>query len=248
MKYIKVLVIVGLLISFSLLFVYKDQKVAVLGYHSFSKNKEEDMFIMPINEFEEQLKYLKRHHYKTLSLDEFYDFYKGKKEIPRKSVLITMDDGYQSNYDLAFPLLKKYRMKATVFYIGSNETGENKDYMNKETLDLIKKNYPNIEIASHSYELHYDKSIEKGIDYLTADFDKMGNVVNTKYFAYPYGHYNEDVIKVLKTKKYKMAFGFGPGRKHRKASRSDNIYTIPRLNITNGMPLWKFSLRLVLPY
>jgi len=248
MKYIKLLVIVGLFIVFSLLFVYKDQKVAVLGYHSFSKDKETDMFIMPINEFEEQLKYLKKHHYKTLSLDEFYDYYKGKKKIPRKSVLITMDDGYQSNYDLAFPLLKKYGMKATVFYIGSNETGENKNYMNKETLDLIKKNYPNIEIASHSYGLHYDKSIEKGIDYLTADFDKMGDVVNTKYFAYPYGHYNEDIIKVLKTKKYKMAFGFGPGKEHRKASRSDNIYIIPRLNITNGMPLWKFSLRLSLPY
>ena len=55
-------------------------------------------------------------------------------------------------------------------------------------------------------------------------------------------------IKVLKTKKYKMAFGFGPGKEHRKASRNDNIYTIPRLNITNGMPLWKFSLRLSLPY
>lgn len=248
MKFIKALVIIGLLVSFVLLFVYKDQKVAVLGYHSFSKEKEEDIFIMPINEFEEQLKYLKRHHYKALSLDEFYDYYKGNKKIPRKSVLITMDDGYQSNYDLAFPLLKKYNMKATVFYIGSNVIGENKNYMNKDTLELIKKNYPNIEIASHSYNLHYDKSIEKGIDYLTADFDKMEDVVNTKYFAYPYGHYNEDIIKVLKTKKYKMAFGFGPGKEHRKASRNDNIYTIPRLNITNGMPLWKFSLRLSLPY
>lgn len=45
-----------------------------------------------------------------------------------------------------------------------------------------------------------------------------------------------------------MAFGFGPGKEHKKASRNDNIYTIPRLNITNGMPLWKFSLRLSLPY
>ena len=132
MKFIKALVIIGLLVSFVLLFVYKDQKVAVLGYHSFSKEKEEDIFIMPINEFEEQLKYLKRHHYKALSLDEFYDYYKGNKKIPRKSVLITMDDGYQSNYDLAFPLLKKYNMKATVFYIGSNVIGENKNYMNKE--------------------------------------------------------------------------------------------------------------------
>ena len=117
---------------------------------------------MPINEFEEQLKYLKKHNYTTLSLDEFYAYYKGKQKIPRKSVLITMDDGYQSNYDLAFPLLKKYNMKATVFYIGSNVTGENKNYMNQETLSKIKTEYPNIDIASHSYALHYDKSIDKG--------------------------------------------------------------------------------------
>ena len=84
MKSIKVLVIVSLFIAFSLLFVYKNQKVAVLGYHSFSKDKETDMFIMPINEFEEQLKYLKKYHYKTLSLDEFYDYYKGKKRFLEK--------------------------------------------------------------------------------------------------------------------------------------------------------------------
>ena len=55
MKYIKILVLLGLVLSFSVLFLYKDEKVAVLGYHSFSENVEEDMFIMPISEFEEQL-------------------------------------------------------------------------------------------------------------------------------------------------------------------------------------------------
>ena len=159
-----------------------------------------------------------------------------------------MDDGYQSNYDLAFPLLKKYNMKATVFYIGSNVTGENKNYMNQETLAKIKTEYPNIDIASHSYALHYDKSIDKGTKYIKDDFEKMSEVINTKYFAYPYGHYNNDIIKVLKEEKYKMAFTFGPDKEHRKASRKDNIYKIPRLNITNGMPLWKFSLRLISPY
>lgn len=248
MKYVKILVLLGLVLSFSILFLYKDEKVAVLGYHSFSENVEEDMFIMPISEFEEQLKYLKGHNYTTLSLDEFYDYYKGKKKIPRKTVLITMDDGYQSNYDLAFPLLKKYNMKATVFYIGSNVTGENKNYMNQETLAKIKTEYPNIDIASHSYALHYDKSIDKGTKYIKDDFEKMSEVINTKYFAYPYGHYNNDIIKVLKEEKYKMAFTFGPDKEHRKASRKDNIYKIPRLNITNGMPLWKFSLRLISPY
>ena len=69
-------------------------------------------------------------------------------------------------------------MKATVFYIGSNVTGENKNYMNQETLAKIKTEYPNIDIASHSYALHYDKSIDKGTKYIKDDFEKMSEVIN----------------------------------------------------------------------
>ena len=44
-----------------------------------------------------------------------------------------------------------------------------------------------------------------------------------------------------------MAFTFGPGKEHRKASQKDDAYKIPRLNISNDMPLWKFILRIILP-
>ena len=202
---------------------------------------------MDISIFEEQLKYLKKHNYKTLTLEEFECFHKGECKIPRKSVLITMDDGYQSNYDLAFPLLKKYNMNATIFYLGINEDGHNDKYMSKETLDKVIKEYPNIEIASHSYNLHIEGSINQDKKDLIKDIKKQKEIINSKYYAYPYGAHNKNMIEALQEEGYIMAFTFGPGEEHRKATRKDDKYKIPRLNISNDMPMWKFKLRIILP-
>jgi len=67
-------------------------------------------------EFEEQLKYLSVNGYNTLSVNEYYKSITGKK-IEDKSVLLTFDDGRSSFWRIAFPLLKKYKMKATLFVI-----------------------------------------------------------------------------------------------------------------------------------
>lgn len=243
-----------ILFLIGLLFLYKDQKVAVLGYHTFIKSEERnetnqrDNMVMDIEKFEEQLKYLQEHHYKTLSLDEFYCYHEGICKIPRKSVLITMDDGYQSNYDLALPLLKRYNMKATIFYLGINNAGENPNYMDLATIENIKQKYKNIDLASHSYNLHTKGAIDKDYEELLEDITKEQEMVDSKYYAYPFGEYNECMIKALKEKGYKMAFTFGPGREHRKATKADDAYKIPRLNISNDMPMWKFILRLKMFY
>ncbi len=223
--------------------------VAVLGYHGFTKDKESsDNLIMNIDNFEKQLQYLKLNHYHTLTLKELYEYKENKRMIPIKSVLITMDDGYQSNYDLAFPLLKKYNMNAVVFYIGENKDKNDPNYMSVETLNKIKNEYPNIEIASHSYQLHERGAIYKGKEKIKNDFKKMKEIISTQYFAYPYGDYNQDIKEVLKEENYRLAFTFGPKENHRKMYFFDSNYEIPRFNISNDMPLWKFALRISLPF
>lgn len=234
-------IIIGIVL---LLMMISKPKLAVLGYHSFTKEKSDDQFVMELDQFEEQLKYLKKHNYKTISLDEAYDIFKNKKKIPRKTVMITFDDGYQSNYDLAFPILKKYKMKAVVFVVGYHAETSKDGYMSLETLNKIKTEYPNVEVASHTYNLHVSGVV--GIDkkQLEEDFKKMNDIVDTKYFAYPYGKNDKTTEEVLKDNGYKLAFTFGPGKEHRRAGLEKDLYKIPRLNITNNMPMWKFILRL----
>ena len=80
------------------------------------------------------------------------------------------------------------------------------------------------------------------------DILKMKSVIDTKYIAYPHGDYTKEYIQALKDNGYNMGFTFGPGKEHRKSSQNDNQYKIPRLNISSRMPIWKFIIRILLPF
>lgn len=247
-KIIKIILIILVIIILFIILIYRKQTVAVLGYHNFTNLISEDNMQIEIKKFEKEMKYLKKHNYHTITLEEMSCFINKTCKLPRKSVLITMDDGYQSNYDLAFPILKKYNLNAVVFYLGVNYSSNSSIYMNKKTIEKAKKEYPNIEFASHSYDLHHEENYLLDYDKINNDFKKQENIISTKYFAYPYGNTSKNFEKSLKNNNYSLAFTFGPGKEHRKATQNDNKYYIPRLNISNDMPYWKFVLRLLMPY
>lgn len=247
-KKILIPIIIILLIIISLIITYKDQTIAVLGYHDFTDTKSTNEMQMEISKFEKQMAYLKKHHYKAITLKEMECFINKTCNLPRRSVLITMDDGYRSNYELAFPVLKKYNLNAVVFYMGLNYNGGNKNYMDKEVIEKSKKEYPNIEFASHSYDLHHEEDYLLDYDKINTDFKKQETILKTNYFAYPYGHVSKNLEQALKENNYHLAFTFGPDKEHRKAKQTDDKYHIPRLNISSTMPFWKFKTRLLLPY
>lgn len=74
-------------------------------------------------EFEELLQYLKSNNYRTLGIDEYYDYLTGAKADRDRKVIITFDDGLRNNWTVIFPLLKKYEMKA-VFYVNPSSMSE----------------------------------------------------------------------------------------------------------------------------
>lgn len=247
-KLIISILLLFLVVTIALIIAYKDQTITVLGYHDFTSSESTNEMQMEIANFEKQMKYLKRHHYKTITLKEMECFINKTCHLPRKSILITMDDGYYSNYELAFPILKKYNFNAVVFYMGVNYNGENKNYMDKEIIEKSRKEYPNIEFASHSYDLHHEEDYLLDYDKINADFKKQAETIQTNYFAYPYGHVSKNLEQALKENNYHLAFTFGPDKEHRKAKQTDDKYNIPRLNISSTMPFWKFKIRLLLPY
>ena len=244
------------------IYIINKNKIPVLCYHNLATAEEKTNFesekdwTIDVKNFEEQLKYFKKHNYKTLTMEEFYKWKQGMLNLPQKSVLITFDDGFLSNYHYAFPLLKKYNMNATVFLIGEyvqNATqtdwnGNIKTYMPLELVEKSKEEYPNINFCSHTYGLHYHNSInEVSKEQIEKDFSVFNNnIANTKFLAYPFGQYNEDLINSWKSSDGLLAFAYGPTRKdYRKASRKDDNYKIPRLNVSHGMEIWKLSLRLL---
>lgn len=257
-----IFLIILILLILTLTYLYKNPKIPVLCYHNIATQDEkanypeESDWTITTDNFKEHLDYLKNNNYKTLTMDEFYNWKIGNLNLPYKSVLITFDDGFLSNYEYAFKLLKEYNMNATVFVVGSfinssttNEwNGNIKTYMTKDILENLKNEYPNIEIYSHSYNLHYQGAINQDKEALMQDIKNFDNFYpNNDILCYPFGQYNDNIEECLKESNYKMAFRYGPDKKdYKKASRNDNIYEIPRLNVSHGMSAFKFALRLLM--
>ena len=182
------------------------KSVPVLEYHSITYEKGNPICI-PIKKFKEQMKYLKDNGYYTLTLTNLYSYLMNNTPIPKKSVVLTFDDGYENNYTAMFPVLKKYNFKATVFVITGNIDKYRKFLKSKQLLEMDKYG---VDIESHT--VHHDnlkmlsknkqlKTLIKSKKYLEKTLNKQ-----IYFFAYPFGGYNNSAIEALKEAGYKMAF------------------------------------------
>lgn len=230
----------------------QEDKVVILTYHDVVntiKDNPNTTVNISLEKFEEQIKWLSRHGYKSLSMDEFYDWKENNKKIPRKSILITFDDGWSSFYSKAMPVLEKYGMKASVFIIWNNSknqtTNDNQIYMTLDEIKDVNKNHPNMEILSHSYNLHTIESANsKDYDLYNNDMKIVkGYQPEIEYYAYPYGISNDNYVKALKNNDFKFAFTFGP---YDFVSKDDNNYKLPRLGLFESTEEWKFKLKMFL--
>lgn len=89
--------------------------IPVLMYHHILSS--ESFIASSIKNFEKQMQMLSNENWKTITSEEFYLYKKNKLKLPKKSVLITFDDGWRDNYIYAYPILKKYNLKATLFIV-----------------------------------------------------------------------------------------------------------------------------------
>ncbi|MGE5391374.1 MAG: polysaccharide deacetylase family protein [Deltaproteobacteria bacterium] len=140
-------------------------QVPVLLYHHLTQDGTR---ISP-EVFESHLRALQMAGYHTVSLQQLRDYVKTGAGLPDKPIVITFDDGYLSNYEFAYPLLKKYHMKATIFVIGASVGKVNyKDtdypitphFNYQQAQEMLDSGL--IEIQSHSWDMHQRPDYEKG--------------------------------------------------------------------------------------
>ena len=256
MKKIIITIITLILIGIMMMLIYfnfiQTEKVAVLTYHDVVISIEDDpntTVNISKEKFENQIKWLKKHGYKSITMDEFYAWKKGKKKLPRKSVLITFDDGWKNYLKIALPILEKYDMASSVFVVfkySENCTERNEDiYLNFEDIKEISTNHKLAQILSHSYNLHEkDRADSNDYNLYDEDIKKVSSIhPGIKYYAYPFGHRNDNYIKALKDNEYKLAFTFGP---YDFATKDNNDYEIPRMGLFESTKDWKFKLKMLL--
>ena len=212
-----------------------DRGLPVLMYHFFyDKNVKQgkDGNWVEISNFEEQMKYLSENDFYFPTWEEVEAYIDGKTELPEKSVVITVDDGDPSFFELAVPIIQKYNIQATSFVITYwyGDVAENKEN--------------NISYQSHSYDMHKAGANGKGV-MLSWSYEKMVEDLKTSQeilgganiFCYPFGQYNELDIKALKDTGFKLAFTTQGGRVKKGASK----YELPRVRIDRSTGIEAFK-------
>ena len=236
-------------------YLFRPQSIPVLAYHDFSKAEDIDptdtkyAFVDNIENFEKQMKYIYNNGYKTLSMDEFYCWKTRKCKLPKKSVLITFDDGNVSIYKYVLPILKKYDLKGTSFIIGSRTLTDSADsgYLTLNQIEQIKTEYPNLEFHSHTFDLHQTKNGQavikvSTIDELNVDIKNIEDILDTQYVAYPFGSYTEDYISALKENDYRLGFLYKAP--FVRATQENDNFKVPRVTIDRRLQFWRFKLAL----
>ncbi|AHF06079.1 polysaccharide deacetylase family protein [Desulfitobacterium metallireducens] len=209
--------------------------IPVLMYHSISTIPGNNLGV-PVEQFAEEMKWLKSQEYTTLSLEDFYQALVNNKPVPEKPILITFDDGYSDNYQSAWPILHENGFSAT-FFIITNSVGP--DMMTWEQLTEL-TNQGN-SIASHT-QTHPDLSIissqqlEKELVLSKKDLENhLGG--NVEALCFPSSRYNTKTLEMMPRLGYKLGFTTNPGRVH----LGDNPLTLKRIRIPGGMSLTSFQ-------
>ncbi|MDF2984824.1 MAG: hypothetical protein K0R50_334 [Eubacterium sp.] len=195
------------------------KRVPILMYHDMAEKSSGDM-VVSTGKFEEQIKALSEAGYTGITVNQMTDYVEKGIELPEKPVLITFDDGYLSNYKLAYPILKKYNLKATIFVIGVSvgkdtykDTGKpiTPHFTYEQAKEMLDSGL--IDIQSHTFDMHQWADFEKGkarsnilplegdkenayLDLLKKDILQSGNGIKdgtgnkVTALAYPLGKYS----------------------------------------------------------
>ena len=169
---------------------------------------------------------IKKNSIKFVNPSNFEDDIKNYKN--QRKVLLTIDDGYQSFYDNAWPILKKSKIPFILF-VSTREVGK-KGYMSWDKIKEIEK-YDFVEIGNHSHSHDYlidfadieiERDLKKSIDIFK---EKLGK--NSIFFSYPFGEYSSSLKNIVIKLGYKYAFGQHSGV----VDHTKNFYELPRFPI-----------------
>jgi len=186
---------------------HTDSLVPILMYHKLDaslrtqvgwQQRLRNPSVLSIKDFDSQMSYLQSQGYRSISLNDFIAYMRGKDTLPGKSIIITFDDGDASHYSMAYPILLKYGLKGTFFVItdaidspGSLSLTQMKEMLRNgmaiESHSVTHRLLPSLPKQELMRELRESRKILE---------EKLGKAVD--FFAVPGGIYNSEVITMAR--------------------------------------------------
>lgn len=196
------------------IFSHYYKTIPILCYHQFTDSgNSHHPLVLQQEKFREQLQYLKDNNYQVLRLDELESYLDGKRPIPDKSVVLTIDDGYRSIYTVAYPLLKEFNFPVTVFlytdFIGGKAAltwQQVKELRQSGLFDFQSHSKTHASLATLPNPDPLEVALlEKEIVTPHAVIEKRLGF-EPVYFAFPYGDTSDAAVELLQQEGYRLAF------------------------------------------
>ncbi len=194
-------------------------------YHRFEENKYPSTNIK-INDFKEHLKIIENSKIQFINPKNFENELKNKKK--QRKILLTIDDGFSSFYDNAWPILKE-REIPFILFVSTREVGAF-NYMTWDQIrEISKENF--VEIGNHSHSHEY--LVDEDIDLIKEDIEKSIRIFkkelkrNSEFFSYPFGEYSLAFKDLIRSLGFKYAFGQHSGV----MDDTKDFYELPRYPI-----------------
>jgi len=221
----------------------------VLMYHNIAEEYPEGTESENITPelFEAHMRAILDRGYTPILVNEYYNFIMKGKNLPEKPIAVTFDDGYLSNYEIAFPILKKLNIPATIFVVTSTvgldaSSGrvstphfsweQAREMQNSGLIDIHSHTHTHRDMttltpAQLQFEMRMSKFfIEKNMDR------------NCYIFAYPYGRHNDSTLAYAKNAGYRMqifVYDTESGEVDLANKASDGIEHFIRLTVSGDM-------------
>ncbi len=216
------------------------ERVPVLLYHHLDPEADgiNGAVISPAA-FAAQMAWLAENGYTAIDTGQLAAWLLADGALPPKPVLISFDDGYRSVYEHAYPILREYGLKMTLF-LTAGKVGTRPGIYDYITWDDIREMQEagRLDLQSHTYDAHYladgqavltvwdREQIQADSSRLARAFQDHG-IAPARAYAYPYGAYDEEVVAAVAGDGFDLGFTVAEGMVERGSDR----YTLPRLTV-----------------
>jgi glycosyltransferase involved in cell wall biosynthesis len=227
--------------------------VPVLLYHAFTDNGERDTYVMPRRSFEWQMRLLAALRYRVISAEELVEELRDFRLPAKRTAVITVDDGYADNRDIALPILRRHRFPATVYLVGSL-LGARNDWIDEGPLGdrpildepaIASMLDAGIRFGSHTQTHPALTKIPAAAakDEIGVSRTQLEEALQTPVdtLAYPFGDLDDETVSLVAGSGYRGAY---ESHDQSLASLGDDPWRIPRIEIRGEDGIFSFLRKL----
>lgn len=211
--------------------------VPILLYHRIDESPTENQFYVSPEKFEEQMKLLHDWGYTTITTELLVQAIREGASLPPRPIILTFDDGHLNNYNIAYPIMKKYGFSGVLYIVG--QYMGTLGYMNTNQIkEMAQEGW---EVGSHSMnhldlmtlnpqQLQYE--IAESREYLESELG-----VSVRTFAYPFGNNNLTIVHLTYSAGYIAAVGTG----YTYNQGTYNLFALQRRGVKGTQDIYDFA-------